>query len=278
MKECWLALAIGNSRSHWALFTGQQLLKVLHLPLSEFKGFLERSPQHGTEWRSFFPTGLIELENSVSSQYPELWLVSVVPTRAKVWASYPRLNALQLSDIPLREVYPGLGVDRAISLWGAGVTYGWPCLVIDGGTAITITGADDEACLVGGSILPGLALQFHSLASSTAALPLAKFPDRLPGLWERETATAIQSGILNTVVAGLNHAILQWLKRYPDSKIVMTGGDAELLAICLQEWTEREGRASSLDVSRVITDRNLLFWGVNALRERVLSQRFDGST
>jgi len=44
---------------------------------------------------------------------------------------------------------------RALAVLGAGKKYGFPCLVIDAGTALTFTGVDRDKKLVGGAIDPG---------------------------------------------------------------------------------------------------------------------------
>ena len=160
-------------------------------------------------------------------------------------------------------VYPTLGIDRALTLWGAGVTYGWPALVIDAGTALTLTGADATGTLVGGAILPGLGLQLRSLSQDTAALPALSLPAQLPDYWAKDTNTAIQSGVIYTVLTGLGQATMQWLNIYPNSALLLTGGDAAMLATYFQQW-QSSSELSRLNV-KLITDSNLLFQGIAAL-------------
>jgi type III pantothenate kinase len=272
MKTRWLALVIGNSRLHWAHFVDQQLLQVWHSPLSEFKGFHQRSPQDWTEWQAFLPPFPAEAsEKFPDFPYPELWLVSVVPSQSEFWSVYPNLNLPQLSDVPLQAVYSGLGLDRAIAVWGAGITYGWPCLAIDGGTALTLTGADANASLVGGAILPGLALQFRTLSSSTAALGLVELPQELPALWGKDTETAIQSGIVHAAIAGIRHAIQQWLNAYPTSKVVFTGGDAKQLSTYVRDWM-RQYEEPEQESDYLVVDPTLAFSGIRALRKEMLNK------
>jgi type III pantothenate kinase len=272
MNNRWLALMIGNSRLHWALFADRQILHVWHCPLSEFKGFPPKSSQDWAEWQSFLPP----FQSDTSAcylypPYPELWLASVVPAQSEFWRTYPNLNVLQLSDVPLQQIYAGLGLDRAIALWGAGIAYGWPCLAIDGGTALTLTGADASATLAGGAIFPGLALQLRALASSTAALGLIELPQDLPTLWGKDTVTAIQSGVVHTVIASIVHFIQQWSQTYPASKIILTGGDAEQLSIYIERWVlQYEVRIQALNC--LITDPIVIFKGMQALRSIRLNE------
>lgn len=270
-KNPWLALSIGNSRLHWALFVDQTLLQTwdcAHLELANLQDF---RPQTWTEWQTLFPDALRQsIRQSIPEKcVPELWLLSVVPAQATVWQSYPKLNVLHLSNIPLQDTYPTLGIDRAIALWGAGLTYGWPCLVIDAGTALTFTGADARGHFVGGAILPGLRLQFNALAKSTADLPLIELPDDLPELWATETAIALQSGIIQTVIAGISHRITQWRLRYPDSPVVLTGGDASRLGTYCDRWVDQYGDRPSFALGKGINlrlDLDLIFKGIQAIR------------
>ena len=138
-NQLWLALAIGNSRWHWALFDGEIIKQT---------------------WDSDRP---IENGNELS-QFPKtdrplpLILASVVPQQTTLWQNYPDLRIITLEKLPLTGLYPTLGIDRALAVLGAGSVLGWPVLAIDAGTALTFTGADLRRRLVGGAILPGLML------------------------------------------------------------------------------------------------------------------------
>ncbi len=118
-SKTWLALIIGNSRLHWGLFTGENLTKA-------------------------WDTNYLSTPSSPSSPSPPLFIASVVPTQTELWQNYPNVNFITLNEIPLNNLYPTLGIDRALSLLGAGETWGFPMLVIDAGTALTFTGADNQ--------------------------------------------------------------------------------------------------------------------------------------
>ena len=237
MANNWLALMIGNSRAHWALFGGKTLLQTWHSPLKTDTEFPQLSEQKET-----LP----------------LYFASVVPTQTARWNA-PYSREITLADLPLQGIYATLGIDRALALWGAGVTYGFPCLVIDGGTALTITGAN-KGELVGGAILPGLGVQLQSLAQKTAALPKVRLPTELPKRWALQTPEAIQSGVIYTILAGIKDFMADWWGQFPDSPIILTGGDAALLLHYLQSFP---------DAPRVIVDVNLIFWGMRAIAEQI---------
>ena len=229
----WVALTIGNSHLRWAYFKGHHLTQVWTLP--HLEELWDPGPQTWSDWLATSPA-LQHYDQHIGAPFPTLWLASVVPTQAQRWQSYPQVRSLTLEHIPLQQTYATLGLDRALALWAAGSLYGWPMLVIDAGTALTVTGADAAANLVGGAILPGLGLQLRSLSQFTAALPPINSPAHLPNRWAQSTSTAIQSGIIYALVAGLYDTVEQWRQQFPCGKLCITGGDQGAITRYLQAW------------------------------------------
>ena len=237
---------IGNSHLHFALFANQELV------LTWKKQHLSKTLNSRNDWIKFiFPK---DFPDYIQLEIP-LYVASVVPSQTEIWQSYHNSKLLQLTDIPLQEIYPTLGIDRALAVWGASDILGLPILVIDGGTALTFTGVNQDFKLVGGAILPGLGLQFKSLSQSTAALPKVNLPSQPPNPWEKSTTTAIASGIIHTLGAGIQYFVQDWLEKFPHSKIVLTGGDADLLHQYLQ--TQFPATAS-----HIVVNHDLIFQGI----------------
>ncbi|BFM40837.1 accessory factor Bvg [Synechocystis sp. LKSZ1] len=190
-----------------------------------------------------------------------LYRASVVLSQSQFWQACTPFPAMTLGQIPLANLYKTLGIDRALAALGAGLTYSFPCLVIDSGTALTLTALDAQQRFWGGAILPGLGLQFQCLAQKTAALPALALPSELPPRWAQDTETAITSGILYTLLAGLGDFIRDWQASFPQGPILLTGGDAPML--------QRYGRQQNpAEWAQVFIDPHLAFWG---LRHLVLS-------
>lgn len=250
-----MGLTIGNSRLHWALFIGETLhtWDTNHLPAALIKEIIQcwcvgRWPQE------IFP-----LEATVSiPKYLPLYLASVVPIQTQLWQEYSGVRIITLDQIPLGGIYPTLGIDRALAVWAAGNIWGWPVLVIDAGTALTFTGADQNHQLVGGAILPGLGLQLKSLGQKTAALPEIEIPAALPQRFALGTAAAIQSGIIYTVIAGVRDFISAWWDSYPDSIILLTGGDRTHIFTYLQAQAPKVA-------AKIALEPNLIFWGMHSV-------------
>lgn len=255
--EPWLALGIGNSRNHWGAFRGNTLHHTWHTPhLSSLDNVsLDNFSQ------DFLSQTLPLSSPHPWEHYPKIRCGSVVPTQTAFWSTYPHFCLLTLADIPIQNLYSTLGIDRALTLWGAGETRGWPVLVIDGGTALTFTGADEKGCFVGGAILPGLSLQLRALSQGTAVLPalprLNTLP--LPQRWANQTSEAIYSGVLYTLLAGIADFIQEWWGQFPTSPVVLTGGDHQTLLTALH------GRSPTL-ASQLCADPHLLLWGIRAHR------------
>ncbi|MEA5508872.1 pantothenate kinase [Crocosphaera sp. UHCC 0190] len=237
----WLALVIGNSRLHWGYFKQNKLQSIwdnehLSKPLIT----------------QILPQNLL-LPN-IPNNLP-LYIASVVPFQTKLWQTYPETQIITLDKIPLNNLYSTMGIDRALALLGAGQIYGFPCLVIDAGTALTLTGVDRDRALMGGAILPGLKLQFQSLATKTAALPNVSLSETLPLRWSINTPDAITSGILYTILGGIRTFIDDWLNNYPNSPIILTGGDSQLL---LNYFKQKYP-----DISENLKqDKDIIFWGI----------------
>ncbi|MGI0492347.1 pantothenate kinase [Alkalinema pantanalense CENA528] len=271
-RSAWLALAIGNSRLHWAWFQAGELQQVWDTPHLNLQG-IQHLVNHRFNFHQLADWTDLDVSPSIQSSISdradsntlELCVISVVPQQVDYWQHCYPICLIERSQVPIPDMYSTLGIDRTVALWGAMELYGSPVLVIDGGTALTFTGATGDRSFAGGAILPGLQLQFRSLGQSTAALPnLDVVQTALPPRWAHNTPEAIQSGILYTVLVGLEAAIQDWDSRYSpngNSAICLTGGDGALLANLLQQrnphWHDR-----------LHYDRALIFRGMQLLRDR----------
>ncbi|MEH1827428.1 MAG: pantothenate kinase [Nostoc sp.] len=262
MEGVWLALEIGNSRLHWALFIGKKLYLAWdsdHVAEFDIQQLAKCQTLDRLLLAISAPHQKIRVENTSSSP-PPLLLASVVPKQTAIWQTYPNTRVITLEQVPLKNVYPTMGIDRALALWGAGKTWGFPMLVIDAGTALTFTGADANESLVGGAILPGLGLQFETLGQQTGQLPLVEMQNfvSLPARFALNTTEAIQSGVVYTVLAGIKDFIEAWLQLFPDGKIAIKGGDRTLLLNVLQTRFPKIA-------ARLIIEQNLIFWGMREI-------------
>jgi type III pantothenate kinase len=285
-EEAWLALVIGNSRLHWGSFSQAKLLGAWHTPHlgAEVVGSLIANGFSAQSWQAIAKLTLTKKDAlpPAAISPAALWIASVVPDQAALWlkasSSVSQVpQVVERSHIPLSGLYPTFGLDRAMTLLGAGSTLGWPVLVIDGGTALTFTAGAHQR-VYGGAILPGMRLQSEALGEQTAALrepsrqaftelihreSIEGFAD-LPVRWASDTTGAIASGLLYGAIATLTDYLIDWWQRFPLGKAVITGGDGPVLHSLLQQRTPEIA-------SRVPVDSDLMFWGISAYRQAWLS-------
>lgn len=278
----WLALVIGNTRLHWAIFAEDKLLGSWHTPhlMAEAAAQLQRQRFQSAAWRSLLNISPASLLPKSNWQPSSLWIASVVPAQTALWTNGSAEDTIPTqvvtrSHIPLSNLYSTLGIDRAINLLGAGTTVGWPVLVIDGGTALTLT-AGSQASLWGGAILPGLRLQTNALTQGTAALAeaveitQAELWERatLPERWATDTVGAIASGLSYGILSTLTDYLNDWWQQFPTGNVIFTGGDSPLLhALFTQHMRKTKNIARTPEiVSRVQVNSDLMFWGMWAYR------------
>lgn len=129
-----------------------------------------------------------------------------------------------------------VGIDRLLGASSAArLTVDRSVIVVDAGSAVTVDLVLD-GCFCGGAILPGARLQVAALTKGTDQLPDVALDVQsqleLPG---KDTQEAIRGGVL----MGLAGAIERLCETYQEYSsrhlpVVITGGDASLLARCLR--------------------------------------------
>lgn len=133
------------------------------------------------------------------------------------------------TPLPLEILYKSkdtLGNDRIAAAIGANNIYpSQNVLIIDAGSAITIDFVNDQNQYVGGIISPGMQMRFQALNQYTAHLPLLSTSDT-EVLEGKTTHEAITSGVQNGIIFEVEGYIARYLEKYPDLKVVITGGDA----------------------------------------------------
>lgn len=254
----WMTLIVGNTRLHWGLFEGDVLRGVRHTPhlvtVNDVQSLIEGGFAYADQRRP-----------------QALWIASVVPDQTMLCLrSSIACYVVKRSRIPLVNLYPTLGIDRAINLLGAKERTGWPALVIDAGTALTFTAGADQAGLAGvygGAILPGIRLQGAALKTGTAALgesvaqaQTAFNQKALPPRWACDTSAAIASGLIYSMLAAVVDTLTDWWQQFPIGQAVLTGGDSSQLHRFLQQKTPEVA-------SRVSVDTDLMFYGMSAYRQ-----------
>ena len=117
-----------------------------------------------------------------------------------------------------------VGADLIVNAVAAVKQYGAPVIIIDMGTATTISVVDRECRYIGGMIMPGMRISLDALSSRTSQLPRISLdaPKRLIGT---NTIDCMKSGIIIGQAASMDGMIDRIREEIgEDAKAVMTGG------------------------------------------------------
>jgi type III pantothenate kinase len=146
-----------------------------------------------------------------------------------------RLHFIELDEhtpVPLTNRYltkNSLGKDRlAAAVAGASAFPGKNVLVINAGTALTFDFVNEDNEYLGGSIAPGMQMRFSALNTFTDKLPLLSYRDHVD-LVGSDTEASIISGVINGIVAEIEGICHEYQLKYPELKIIMSGGDLNYL-------------------------------------------------
>jgi type III pantothenate kinase len=149
-----------------------------------------------------------------------------------------------------------IGADR-IALASAAVYFypGKNNLVIGMGSCITYNFINKYKQFLGGSISPGMEMRFTSLKTFTAKLPLVK-PDPLDIGWNfpligYDTRTNILSGVLLGMCKEIDGIIDEYLKKFGNFNVLLTGGDTPYFVDHLK--------------NKIFADPDLIFKGLYAI-------------
>ncbi|MEB3220518.1 MAG: type III pantothenate kinase [Candidatus Sericytochromatia bacterium] len=186
---------------------------------------------------------------------PLVGIVSVVPEVSHALAARWRLAGCTVHALDVASPHgltvaydpPGsLGPDRlmnAVALWASQ----GPGIVIDLGTATTLTLVDPAGRVRGGAILPGLTTARDALWRRTALLPEVPV-DLPPAALGSSTLTAIQAGVVLGHVGAVRHLVARMRAEVDGAEaLLLTGGWGALLAPELPEagWCPDLGLAGA---------------------------------
>ena len=207
----YLTLDIGNTRSKFALFNalGNVVENGVVENLTELTGLLP--VLNGVAYCNVtgsVPQGLVQFQCPI--------------TELRSGSKLPFLIDYETPD--------KLGSDRLAAAAGAAVSFpGQNVLIVDAGTCLKLDWVDEKGVFHGGSISPGLQMRYKALESFTGKLPLVEDEREVqwPGKSTRDSILAgVRLGFLAEVEARINEIESQ----NPGITVVLTGGDAPVLA------------------------------------------------
>ena len=190
---------------------------------------------------------------------------SVVPP-----VSYNMVSAIKkiCPEIEVMQVGPGIktglnikidnpaqtGADLVCVSVAAINKYPLPSIVIDMGTATSITALDEKGNFLGGSIIPGVRISLEALSSRAAQLPQISLSADA-SLIGTNTVDAMRSGVIVGNAAMLDGMILRYREILGDNlTVILTGGMGKNIVKYCRE--------------QVIYDENLLLDGLRILYQK----------
>ena len=211
-----LAVDIGNSRTKYAVFDGEELVrsdKDERPAVYLIKDCFEQYPIKSV------------IISSVNEQ--------VDPELIPIPETIHHLILDHQTPIPIKNTYKSpetLGHDRIALAVAANHQFpGQNALVIDIGTCVTYDVVDRNGTYLGGRISPGLRLRFASLHNGTARLPMIELnASTFPDLLGRDTVSSMESGVVQGLSNEMAATIKQFETEFNDLKIMLTGGDYKL--------------------------------------------------
>lgn len=141
------------------------------------------------------------------------------------------LMLTQETRLPFKNQYQSdsLGKDRlALAAAAAARFPEQDNLIIGCGTCITFNFINKNNEFLGGSIHPGLKMRLQAMHTFTGKLPLVQLED-ISQLIGNETETNLLIGALNGAAREIDGMTGEYLVKFPEMNIIITGGDAELL-------------------------------------------------
>lgn len=133
-----------------------------------------------------------------------------------------------------------VGSDLLVEAYAGYKMYGGPLLVLDFGTATTVSAVSKKGEFLGTAIAPGITISTEALFLKAAKLPRIEFSKPRTAIG-KNTIHSMQSGFLHGFV-GQVEKIIQMMKKELDPKtcVIATGGLAELIAGETPEITQVE--------------------------------------
>lgn len=255
-----LAIDIGNSSINMGIFSGVVLLGKLRIPThpaltidiyrNKISDFLLKNgaglPLRGVILSSVVP-GIIEVLSAavegLSAKEP-----MILTTSLKTGQDF------------VVERPEEVGSDRIANVVAAGETFGPTVLVVDFGTATTISAVKDGK-YVGGAILPGLRSMSDALHRDTSRLPLVDISSktvesRIPVVG-KNTTMCIISGIICGTAGAVERLIHEMeIEEACRFNVVITGGYSDMVARFLKKEYFRDTDLT-LKGLRLIYERNI---------------------
>ena len=250
-----LALDIGNTNIVLGCIEGEEILFEARIATD----LVKTSDQYCAELKgmlSLFEVSPADITGSIISSVVPPVLNSFRTAIRKLTGKTPLVVGLGIkTGLNIRVDNPAeVGSDLIVAAVAAIAQYGAPLLLVDMGTATTITAIDSSGSFVGGCICPGVKISMEALTGRTAQLPGISLDEPQKAIG-KNTRDCMRSGIMLGAAAMLD-GLLDRMEQELGTpvQVVATGGIAKfVLPLCRRE---------------LIYDRSLMLRGLRLLYQR----------
>ncbi len=219
-----LTIDIGNTRTKLGIFHQQNLTTVMTFENSKEINLLEiisNFDSEVSEQKSII-SSTIEIPDYILNALKKLSQNIILGTKTKL----PFQNNYSSKDT--------LGKDRLALIAATQVNNpNQNNLVIGCGTCITFNFINQKNKFLGGSIHPGLKMRLKAMHTFTGKLPLIELENKAE-LIANDTKSNMLSGVLLAASKEIDGMIDEYLVKFPELNIIITGGDADLLVYRLK--------------------------------------------
>jgi type III pantothenate kinase len=219
-----LAIDIGNTRTKIGIFNQQHLSTVMTFENSKeinIEEIISNFDSESSEPKAII-SSTIEIPEYILSALNQLPQHLILDANTKL----PFQNKYSTKDT--------LGKDRLALIAAAQANYpNQHNLVIGCGTCITFNFINSNNEFLGGSIHPGLKMRLQAMHTFTGKLPLINLENKAE-LMGNDTKSNILSGVLYAATKEIDGMIDEYLVKFPEMNIIITGGDADLLVYRLK--------------------------------------------
>ena len=221
MSDSVLCLDVGNTNLKWS----RCRLRDMHMEISGCVDNVQSITLDSIEAEfgqlEMIPVWISHVSTSGVRQLLIRWFKDrwdVNPRFIEAVAEYDGLKNSYMSP-------DDLGVDRWLAMLSVKEITKNDFCVIDAGTAVTIDVVDKKGVHQGGVIMPGKGLMLQALVSNTSNI---KQPKGELAILADNTADAVMTGVIASLIGGVDRVLEDVGKRYPEIEVFLTGGDAEL--------------------------------------------------
>ena len=250
-----LAIDMGNTNIEFGLLDNDRV--VFSERVSTDSGKTE------TEYAVMLHT-ILEIRNINASDITGAIISSVVPPLTSII----RQAVKKVTGITAFVVEPGIktglkikiddpksiGADLVVAAVAGMNLYGTPLIVVDMGTATTITAVNEKKEFIGGAIIPGVVVSLNALSNNASKLPSIDLaaPKKVIS---SATVECMQSGIVYGQASLIDGMIARMKKELSqDAVVVATGGLAKLIIPYCE--------------SKIILDNDLMLKGLKLIYEK----------